>query len=162
MHIVDDHHLDIQFLNGQSSQLLNIHLETSVTIDIDDRFFRQGGFGAHGCGKSEAHGTQTSGSEKLTGEFVVVELGTPHLMLSHAGDDHSIAPGHPGKGLDDLLGMKSARLLFKCKRILFLPLPDFCKPGGALLELRLGVHHFEDLFHIRKDPQIGDFVFVDF
>ena len=68
---------------------------------------------------------------------------------------------HPGKGFDDMLGVKSARLFLESEGEFLFPLSDFCEPGRALFEFRSGIHGVKDFAYIGKDPQVGKFIFID-
>ena len=57
---LEDNHFDIEFLNFQSTEFLNIHLETAVSVNIDDESIRTCGFGSHSGRKSETHCTESA------------------------------------------------------------------------------------------------------
>ena len=91
MLVVQDNHLDINSLGIQCAELLNVHLERTVTVNVDDGFLRARDLGSHCGGEPEAHGAEPPRCQELARIFVFVKLCRPHLMLSHAGNDDCIA-----------------------------------------------------------------------
>ena len=133
MLIVQDYHFNRNIFRKDGAEFLNVHLERTVAVDIDDGFFRNGEFRAHGSGKPEAHGAETAGGQKLTRIFERVELCCPHLVLPHARNDHGFAVRQTADGLNDALRFEDSGFFPVGKRMLLFPHADRGFPNRTLL-----------------------------
>ena len=84
MLIVQQQDLHRQFFAIARRQLLDIHLEAAVAVDIDHQRTGMGGLHAHRGGQPETHGAQPGAGEPMSRLIEFVELSGPHLMLADA------------------------------------------------------------------------------
>src|ERR1700722_8769332 len=84
--VVDDHHLHRQAETMDRGQLLNVHLKSTVTGNAKHASLGLGQLYAHSRWQSEAHGTQSAGSDKAAWRRRTITLCGPHLVLADIGD----------------------------------------------------------------------------
>ena len=85
--VVQDEHLHRQVLRVERGELLDVHDEGSVAVDVDDDGVGPGGGGANRGGEAEAHGAQAARREPVPRLVKLVMLRRPHLMLPDAGGE---------------------------------------------------------------------------
>ena len=73
--------------------LLHVHLEAAVARDGPDRLAGASQHHAHRRGHREPHGPQSAGGDVGVGPLIAEQLGDPHLVLAHVGDDRAAARG---------------------------------------------------------------------
>lgn len=99
--IVHDDNLEVHPLLDRRSQFLDVHHEAPVAAETDDSTTggRQGS--PDGCGHSEPHGSEPRRGEPLPWAAKRVDLGRPHLVLTHVGDHDGLIPQEPGYTQDE-------------------------------------------------------------
>jgi hypothetical protein len=83
--VVEDGDLYRKVVLDGRGQLLYIHLDASVTGDVEDELIREGRLCANSRGKPVAHGAQPAGSQERPRPVKRKELRGPHLVLTHFG-----------------------------------------------------------------------------
>lgn len=159
--VVEDHHLDADFLRRDGPELMDVHLETAVAVDVDHGLFRQRQLGAHRGGEPEAHGPEPARSQQLPRAGKPVKLRRPQLVLAHAGDDDGPAAGLAGDFPDDLLRLEFIPFPAAGEGMAFPPLGDLPQPGGAVPANRICVQLRQGRADVGDDLQVGAHVFVD-
>mmetsp|Transcript_53570 Transcript_53570/g.129033 ORF Transcript_53570/g.129033 Transcript_53570/m.129033 type:complete len:283 (+) Transcript_53570:184-1032(+) len=101
--VVQDEHLHREVLRVQRGELLDVHDEGSVAVDVDDDGVGPRGGGANRGGEAEAHGAQATRREPVSRLVKLVMLRRPHLMLPDAGGNDSLAFGHLAQELHGVL-----------------------------------------------------------
>ena len=91
-------------LNVRRGQLLNVHEEGAVAVDVDDLLVRARDLCPQGRGIPVAHGAQPRAREKLAGKLELVVLSGPHLMLADSRRDNRVALGQFVQQFYDHLG----------------------------------------------------------
>ena len=89
--VVEEQHFHWQFFAVQCRQLLNVHLEATVAVDVDHQRIRIRGLNTHRCWQTESHRAQARRAEPMARLAEVEELSGPHLMLAHADSHEGIA-----------------------------------------------------------------------
>src|SRR5438552_14116644 len=150
--VVDDDGLDGKPLAEAGGQLLAVHLERAVAVDVDDELVRVGGLHAHGRRKAVAHGPQPPRRAPAPGVLEPVVLGGPHLMLPDSGHDERLALGRVRDLLDHVLGLDDLVAPVVAQREVVLPRRDLGRPlladlddGGGHPVLHLLLHGFDEL-----------------
>ena len=101
--VVEHEHLHREVLGVQGGELLDVHHEGAVAVDVNHRLARARGGGADGGGEAETHGTETAGGEPVAGLVEFVMLRRPHLVLPHPRADHRLALRHLAEQLHGVL-----------------------------------------------------------
>src|SRR5215211_6970292 len=83
-------------------ELLDVHLDAAVAGDDPHRVFWIGECHARRRGQGEAHRAETPASDMAVGLGELEELGCPHLVLAHVGDEPQVGPGRGLYGLHNL------------------------------------------------------------
>ena len=91
--IVDDDGLDGQPLGEAGGQLLAVHGEGAVAVDVDHELARIAGLHAHGRGQPVAHGAEAARGAPPARVLELVVLGRPHLVLARPP-----SPSRPRRG----------------------------------------------------------------
>src|SRR3989440_7400043 len=148
--VVDDDRLHGQLLDEARGQLLAVHREGAVPVDIDDLPAGVRGLHAHGRGQAVAHGAEPARGEPRPGVRDLVVLGRPHLVLTDAGDDHRLAARGVGDLLDDVLRLDDVVAPLVAERLRLSPLRDLRVPGLApLAAVTAGLHLLAHRLHQR-------------
>ena len=124
----------------RGGKFLDIHLDGTVTGDVDYMFVRKGHLCADGCRQTESHGAESSGGDESPRQIEFVELGSPHLILADLGGDDGISSGQFIQFFDDILGFYNVTIILVGEWMFCLPIVDGIKPGlmtGSLSLLRL-------------------------
>ena len=167
--VIDDDGLGGNVFGHGGGELLNVHEEGAVAVDVDDLAVGAGHLGADGGGIAVAHGDETCGGQETAGMMEVVELARPHLVLTDPGGDDGFALGQAAELLDHLLGHDPAGYGRVGKRVFLSPALDFFPPFletfgqvgvGALGEKLVEVPQRKP--DIGEDGKMHDFVFVEF
>ena len=98
--VVEDDGFGGDFLDVGGGQLLDVHEERAVAVDVHDLFMRERHFGSQSSREAVTHGAEAGAGEELAGVFELVELTGPHLVLAHAGGDDGFATGEFIEHLD--------------------------------------------------------------
>jgi hypothetical protein len=135
--VVEDDDLDGQLVNGGGGQFKQGHLEAAVAGDGGDDFVWAGELSADGGGETEAHGAGTAGAEPVVAGVIFVELGGPHLVLTHVGGDDGFAFGELVELVDDLLHAQAA-LFFVAEGVFLFVAVEVGEPvfGGEFFDER--------------------------
>ena len=162
--VVQDHRLGRDLLDFACGELLHVHHERAVAVDVDDLLVGTGDLGAHRGRVAEAHCPETERADVAARLIEAVELRGPHLMLAHAGGDDRVALGelvqHPHRLLGhDMLAVRAP------EGVLLLPGFDLRVPSlgvrrGELQDGRELVQAAEGLLHIGGDGQLDALVLV--
>src|SRR3989304_8094068 len=96
--VVQDSNLNGQFIFNNSTKFLNIHLNTTITCNVNNDLVRASKLGAYCGGKTESHSAQAAGRYETSGICVCIILSCPHLVLADFSSDNRLAFG----GLADL------------------------------------------------------------
>ena len=161
MLVVQNNHLHTDIFRAECSQFLNIHLERTVAVDIDDCLFRECNFCTHCSGQTKAHGTKSAGSQELARELQRIELCRPHLMLSDTGNDDCIAIGEFTKLFNHKLRFQLSITLV-AERMSSFPLGNLSVPCSIILADGIFIQRFQNFLDISNHAQIDMDVFVDF
>src|SRR6266542_6180885 len=150
--VVADDGLDGKPLAEACGQLLAVHLERAVAVDVDDELVGVGGLHAHGRREAVAHGPQSPRRAPAPGVLEPVVLGGPHLMLPDSGHDERLALGRVRDLLDHVLGLDDLVAPVVAQREVVLPRRDLGRPlladlgdGGGDPVLHLLLHGFDEL-----------------
>ena len=125
--IIEDHRFCGDLLDVAGGELLDVHDERAVAINVDDLFVGAGDLCAHRCGVAEAHGAETERADESARFIEAIELRSPHLMLANARRDNRVALGEFVEGGDGFLG-HDVLALFETKGVVFLPRRDLRVP----------------------------------
>ena len=126
-----------QVISCCRSNFVHVHTEASVACDIDYHFVRTTEFCTDCCSKTITHGSQSAGSDQSTRFFVFVILGSPHLVLSHIGNDDRITFCHTIQFFDDIRSGQTFLVIFQ--RIFCFHIFHFFHPGIVILRMDLFV-----------------------
>src|SRR5438445_1205646 len=138
--VVDDDRLHRELLDEARGQLLAVHREGAVAVDVDHVPAGVRGLHAHGRGQAVAHGAEPARGEPRPRVRELVVLGRPHLVLADAGDDHRLPARGVGDLLDHVLRLDDVVAPLVAERLLHLPLGDLRVPGlPALLAVAAGL-----------------------
>ena len=99
--VVDDQFDHRDIVTGSCSNLVHVHTEAAVTCNVDDRLILAAHFSANRSAQAVSHGSQSAGSKESSRLTVFIILGSPHLVLSNLGYDHSVPAGHFIYSLDN-------------------------------------------------------------
>jgi hypothetical protein len=102
--VVEDHNLDRQVLHFDRRQLLHVHDEAAVAVDIDNKSVGAGGDRPQSGGQPKAHGSEPPGGNPSPGLIILVPLGGPHLVLADSGADDGVAARELVQGRNGMLG----------------------------------------------------------
>jgi hypothetical protein len=102
--VVEDHNLDWQVLHLDCRQLLHVHDEAAVAVDIDNKSVGAGGDRPQSGGQPKAHGSEPPGGNPSPGLIILVPLGGPHLVLADSGADDGVAARELVQGRNGMLG----------------------------------------------------------
>ena len=89
--VVQQQHLDRQLLRVRRRQLLHVHQERAVAINVDHLAVGKGHFGPERRGIAVAHRSQTSAGQELARVFEFIVLRCPHLVLTHTRRQDRVA-----------------------------------------------------------------------
>src|SRR5690606_34655472 len=89
--IIKNGHLNRYLFSNSSGQLLNVHLNATITGNVEDRLIRSSHFSSNCCRKTITHCAQSTRRKELPGILKLVVLGSPHLILSNLSHHYSIA-----------------------------------------------------------------------
>ena len=161
------------FFDVGAGQLLHVHEERAVAVDVDDLNIRTGNFHTHGGGISEAHGTEAGRGDEGAGLVEIVILRGPHLVLPHPGGQDSLAFGQFVKLLDDVLRLDGVVRVGVTEGLRFFPGGDFVIPWLEAVEFvafdpleaffgQEFVEAFEGILHVAEDRESDHLVFIQF
>ena len=133
MLVVEQQHFNGKVFTVASCQLLNVHLEAAVTIDIDHQRVRVSRLDSHRCRQPKAHCSKPTTAEPGSRTTEFEELSSPHLMLTNAHGNVGIhVGGDVAQGLDCMLLKNAVKVLVIFQWMLSLqilavtlPLSDF-------------------------------------
>ena len=91
--VVDYHHLHAYAVAVTSTELVDGHIETAVTVNIHHRAFGVGYLGADGRGQAVTHGAEAGTAHEGARLAGPVVLHRPHLVLAHARRNNRLATG---------------------------------------------------------------------
>ena len=91
--VVEEQHLDGDVFTVAGGELLDVHEDAAVSIDVDNERLWMGDLGPHRRRQSESHRAQATRGEPRPGATELVELCRPHLVLAHADRDDRVAFG---------------------------------------------------------------------
>ena len=131
MLVIQQEHFHWQFFAETRCQLLDVHLETAIAIDIDDQRIGTSGLDAHRGWQSKTHRAQSATGVPSTrlAEFVV--LGGPHLVLANANGDVGIHFGRDiAERFDRVLLQNAVEFFVVTKRVFCFPLQALFLPIG--------------------------------
>ena len=98
--VVQNDRLGRDLLDVRGRQLLHVHQERAIAIDIDHLLVRTRHFCAKRRRIAVAHRAEPGAGQELARERVSVILRRPHLMLAHAGRNDRFAFGQFVQQLD--------------------------------------------------------------
>ena len=159
--VVEDHDLDGHLLEVEGGQLLNVHAEAAVAIDIDHKLPGTTERRTDRGGQSESHGAQASRGEPVPCLLETVVLGGPHLVLAHAGGHDSLAFGHPVQEVDGVLGEDRVVCVLEAQRMFLSPGLDLGVPGLVVSTCHQTVELLQGILDVAHDRQVRDLVLVD-
>ena len=162
--VVEQEHFHRDVLGLAGGQLLDVHQDAAVAIDVDHERVGTGHLRPHRRRQAEAHRAEAARGEPRSRPAEGVELGGPHLVLAHADGNHRVLLGRePRECLDGLLGKDARIRRVEGIRILFLPLGDPRVPRGEIGRRRLDdrVELAERGLDVRHDRHVDEFVLVD-
>lgn len=161
--VVEQEDFDGQFLAEAGGEFLDVHLETTVAIDIDNERVRMSGLGAHGGGQSESHRAESAAAHPGSRVAEFVELGSPHLVLADADGDVGFSLGGDiGERLDRMLLQDAVEFGVVCERVLDLHFVAVFLPIRDIGFLNDPVQFGQNLFYVAADGDVGLLVFVQF
>src|SRR5262249_16180341 len=134
--VVDDHRLHGQPLLEAGGELLAVHGERAVAIDVDHELARIARLHSHGRGQAIAHGAETTSGAPHARVLEAVVLGRPHLVLPHPGDHEGLAVGEVGDLLDHVLRLDDLVGPLVAKGLIALPTRDLLGPLSPRLPHR--------------------------
>ena len=137
--VVQHDHLDRQVLAVDRGQLLDVHQEAAVAVDVDDQGVGEGGLGPHRGGQAEAHRAEAAGGDPGPRPLELGPLGGPHLVLADAGGHDELALGQLRELVDDVLGQDHVVALVVGHRVGGAPLVDLLVPVAPVARLDQGV-----------------------
>ena len=82
---------DRELLAVERGQLLDVHEEAAVAVDVDDQGVREGRLRAHRGGQAEAHRAQAARGDPGPRVLEPGPLRRPHLVLADAGRHDELA-----------------------------------------------------------------------
>ena len=117
-------------LTGRFSvkQLLAVHREGAVAVDVDHQLARVRGLHPHRGGQPVAHGAEPARGAPPPRVLEAVVLGGPHLVLTHPGDHVGLALGQVRQLLDDVLRLDHIVVPVVAQREVALPVRDLRGP----------------------------------
>src|SRR5215204_171232 len=120
--VVQDGDLYVQPEVPYRGELLDVHLDAAVAGYDPHRVFGIGEGHTHRRGQREAHRAEAPARDVAVGLGELEELGGPHLVLAHVGDEPQVGAGRGPYGLHQLDGTVLAprRLLTAPLRLLAL------------------------------------------
>src|SRR5665647_279573 len=86
IHVVQDNNLYRDLVGCDGTELLDIHLDTSITGNIEDRNIRAGKMRPHCSREPISHSTETPGCNPGTRGVETEVLRSPHLVLTDFRD----------------------------------------------------------------------------
>src|SRR5262245_57504876 len=89
--VVDDHRFDREPLADARGELLAVHLEGSVAIDVDHELVGVRRLNPHRRGEAIAHGAEPARGAPAPRMLETIVLRGPHLVLPHARDHEGFA-----------------------------------------------------------------------
>ncbi len=157
MLIVEEQYFDGDFFTITGGHLLNVHEETAVPVDVNDQFIWMCYFCAHGCGQAKSHRSQTEARQPRPRFPELVELGRPHLMLTHTGGDDCVTIfGELPKLVNGLLWKNGLGMFPISEGLCLLPVFDLCKPVGNVLRwLDDLVEFFQSVFEVAHNANMS-------
>ena len=129
--VVEHDDLDRQLLAMDGGQLLDIHEEAAVAVDVDDQGVGEGGLGAHRGGQAIAHRSQSARGDPGPRVLEPAPLRGPHLVLADAGRHDELALRQVRELIDDVLGHDQVVALIVGHRVAGPPLVDLLMPIAA-------------------------------
>jgi hypothetical protein len=142
--VVQDGHINREFVIDRSTELLDIHLNTAVTGYIKDQLVRTAHLDPDCRRQSVSHGSQAAGGDKGARLCKRIVVSRPHLVLAHLGGNPGLALRLPADFPDNSLGLQ-AILLAIGQRVLFFPGQDLVPPG-------LGQPGLQDFQQLTQHP----------
>ena len=179
--VVQDDGLGGNLLDVRGGELLDVHQEGAVAVNVHDLLVGQGDLHAQRGGIAVAHGAEAATGRELAGILILIPLTRPHLMLADAGGDVGLALGHVIKRLDDHLlqddfAFLAAHVVNHVVAVgnlgrdavgegrFLLPFGDLREPGGVLLlDGALGnelVEAGQGVLDVADDGEVGLAVLV--
>ena len=162
--VIEDDRLGVDLFDLRCGELLDIHHEAAIAVDIDDQFFRKSHLCANRSRQAEAHRAEAERADVGARLTELEELGRPHLVLADARCDDRVALRDFVESFNRFLLGDMARLIV-AERVLFFPSLDGGVPftNIGLLEfpcLNQLVQAGECVFDVRVDREVHTFVFV--
>ena len=137
----DDFNVDIMV--SKRRELLNIHHNRAVTREKHNIFVGTGQFRAHSRGKSESHGSEASGSQKLARLACFEELSRPHLMLTDIRDRNRVFVAQIADFRDKCARFYRIILIFPAERVFVAFFDGLRLPRGKFFDkIRLRAFNF--------------------
>ncbi len=159
--VVQNNNLDRQLMDRSCRQLKQRHLKTAVSTETDNQIVGTPKLRADGSGQTETHRARSAGAEEVIRVVRLIELSSPHLMLSDIGDNNSFAFGEFIKLVDDMLHFQVA-LPFEFEREFLFPAVELFEPVGGVQFANVRHEFVDDIKCIADAVDIGLNHFSDF
>ena len=161
MLVVQQQHLDGQLLREAAGQLLDVHQEAAVAVDVDDRLERVRRLGAQGGRQAEAHRPQAATGQHLARTIEAVVQGHEHLVLADVVHQRCCSAEHAPQRADDfgrrgrLVRRRRARVDHAAPCVVVCPLLQTRPPVGPCAPLGESGQAGQCRAGIRQDRHVG-------
>ena len=160
-------------LHARAGELLDVHHEGSVAINVNDLLVGTRNLRADRARVAVAHRAEPEAADERARLVEIIELRRPHLVLAHARRDDRLALRHPVKLLDHVLRLDRVLRVLIVKWERLFPLGDLRAPRhverivARLFPLVTGlcqqrVRAGERVLHVTEHRQLHHLVLVDF
>ena len=127
--IVENHRLNRNFLRIKRRQLLHIHRETAIPIDIDNQRVGKRQLRPQRSGQTKTHRPQTARREPTARLIKRIKLRRPHLVLPHPCGNNRLPLRHLIERLNRILRQNDIFDILVIEGILLPPCFNLITPG---------------------------------
>src|SRR5579884_2981431 len=118
-----------------TGQLLNVHQEAAIAVDVDDSLARMRRLSAESGRQAEAHSAESAAGQPMAWHIEIKILRCPHLMLADAGTDNAVIElttllKDLPQPLDGVLGQNGIIAIGVAQRLCLTPMLNLANPLG--------------------------------
>lgn len=169
--VVEDDDFCCDAFDFGGGELLDVHEEGAVAINVNDLFIWEGNFCADGGWVTKTHCAEARGGEEGARAGEGEELACPHLVLADAGGDDGVAAGKAVKFFDNELGLDCFGVAVVGEGVILFPLIDLVIPIGVAVEVGRGaleaaafeeeVKAAEGVADVGEDREADGFILIE-